>query len=154
MIREEGNSVYFLQNTTFSKKNVHCASILLVVSTFDETLVPKNFISKFNFVGCPGSSLYALSSSGDGVPSFFESIVTNDNTWIDIVKGSHSKGSGFKQVTYKVIAGEYGDISVRAEAESTTKSAPCVMFIWDSSPACKRAIKAMELLGANVKIIG
>ena len=33
------------------------------------------------------------------------------------------------------------------------KSGPYVMFTWDASPACKLAIKEMDILGANVKIV-
>ena len=133
--------------------NVRVAAILAIVAAFAEAFAPTAFSPKFNYVGCRSSSLCASSSSGDDAPSFFESIVTNAKTRIGIAKRSSSEGSGFKQVTAEVIAGEYDDASVRAEAESMTKSAPCVMFTWESSPACKRAIKAMELVGANVKIV-
>ena len=34
-----------------------------------------------------------------------------------------------------------------------TKSVPCVMLTWDTSPACKCSIKAMGLLEVNLKTV-
>merc|ERR1711920_494956 len=32
-------------------------------------------------------------------------------------------------------------------------SAPCVMFTWESSPSCKKAVEAFKTIGADVKIV-
>ena len=97
--------------------NFHVAAILAVVAAFSEALVPTKFVPKFNYVGCQGSSFCVSSSSGDDAQYLFGPIFTNTKTWIDILRKYPSEGSGFKQVTAKVIAGEYDDAYVRAEAK-------------------------------------
>ena len=102
---------------TFLNMNFHVASIFLLFAAFAEALFPTKFGLKFNSVGCQGSSLCVSSSSVDDAPYFFGPIFTNTKTWIEILRKYPSEGSGFKQVTAKVIAGEYDDASVRAEAK-------------------------------------
>mmetsp|Transcript_5875 Transcript_5875/g.10164 ORF Transcript_5875/g.10164 Transcript_5875/m.10164 type:complete len:255 (+) Transcript_5875:22-786(+) len=70
-----------------------------------------------------------------------------------IFTDSLSGGVGFKQTTANVIAGEYDAASVKAELESIIKSAPCVMFTWEASPSCKKAVRAFDIVGADVKYV-
>eukprot|EP00586_Coscinodiscus_wailesii_P013205 CAMPEP_0172506640 /NCGR_PEP_ID=MMETSP1066-20121228/196885_1 /TAXON_ID=671091 /ORGANISM="Coscinodiscus wailesii, Strain CCMP2513" /LENGTH=268 /DNA_ID=CAMNT_0013283755 /DNA_START=23 /DNA_END=829 /DNA_ORIENTATION=- len=70
-----------------------------------------------------------------------------------IVQKSRDEGASFKQIIANVLAGEYDMNAVKVEVLEMIKSAPCVMFTWENSPSCKKAVEAFDLVGANVKII-
>ena len=55
----------------------------------------------------------------------------------------------FKQAVADGIAGEYDVSAVTSAVTKEAASAPVVLFTWESSPACKKALKYLEW--ANVK---
>lgn len=71
-----------------------------------------------------------------------------------IAQESNAAGSSFKQVVADVLAGDdYDKDAVSKSIEDTIASAPCVMYTWESSPSCKQAIAAFEVIGASPKIV-
>lgn len=89
-----------------------------------------------------------------------ELATTSSNSFMDALKvryniaqKSRDEGASVKQVLADVLAGEYDSGAVKAEVEEAIKSAPCVMFTWQSSPSCKKAVEAFDLMGANVTIV-
>lgn len=71
---------------------------------------------------------------------------------LKILKDSQDRGDDFKQTLANMIAGEYDEEEVRLQVNEIIDSAPAVMFSWESSPSCKKAKRALEMTGANVKI--
>lgn len=63
-----------------------------------------------------------------------------------------SDTSDFKQVLANVLAGDYDKDAVRDQVEADRSMAPCVMFTWDSSPSCKKAVEAMDATGFDYTI--
>ncbi|KAG7354974.1 glutaredoxin [Nitzschia inconspicua] len=65
------------------------------------------------------------------------------------------KEYNFKQSMAITIAGDdYDSEQVQQEIRSIVDSNPCVMFIWESSPSCKKAIQAFDRMGdVTVKIV-
>jgi len=83
-----------------------------------------------------------------------ESFLDTIQTRIKIGQESKKAGYGFKQMMADVIAGDdYNEIDISTTIEETISSAPCVMYTWESSPSCKKAIEAFEIINANVKIV-
>ena len=62
---------------------------------------------------------------------------------------SRAAGYNFKQAIADGIAGEYDVSAVTSAVTKEAASAPVVLFTWESSPACKKALKYLEW--ANVK---
>ena len=52
-----------------------------------------------------------------------------------------------------VLAGEYDGAEIQSLIEEQIKSAPCVMFTWERSPACVQAKKAMKLMGILDQVV-
>lgn len=100
----------------------------------------------------PTFTSLASTPSGDG-ESFVGSIVSNVQKSFKIAQDSSSSGSGFKQVIADVLAGEYDAEEVNAKLDELIDSAPCVVFIWEASPFSKKAIAALEVAGADFKIV-
>jgi len=96
-------------------------------------------------------SLDSLSTPED--ESAFEKFVADVRTRTRAAQKSASDGGNFKQVMADFIASEYDADAARSKIEEATKSAPCVMFTWEASPSCKQALRAMELVGADVKVV-
>ena len=71
----------------------------------------------------------------------------------EIAQKSASEGADFKQIIADVLAGEYDAGAVNAKLDELIASAPAVMFIWEASPFSKKAIRAMEMMGADVKVV-
>lgn len=63
-----------------------------------------------------------------------------------------SDTSDWKQVLANVLAGDYDKDAVRDQIEADRSMAPCVMFTWDSSPSCKKAVEAMDATGFEYTI--
>ncbi|OEU23133.1 hypothetical protein FRACYDRAFT_178883 [Fragilariopsis cylindrus CCMP1102] len=83
-----------------------------------------------------------------------ESLLDTIQTRIKIGQESKKAGYGFKQMMADVIAGDdYNENEISNTIEETISSAPCVMYTWESSPSCKKAIEAFEIINANVKIV-
>lgn len=94
-------------------------------------------------------------TSNDNVEaaSFVDTLVSNIKQSAGIVQKSSAAGSSFKQIIADVLAGEYDVDAVNAKLDELITSAPAVMFIWEASPFSKKAIRAMEMIGADVKIV-
>lgn len=58
---------------------------------------------------------------------------------------SRAEGADFKQVVADVLAGEYDAEPIEQQIESEIPSAPVVMYTWEKSPACKKAVQGFEL---------
>ena len=71
----------------------------------------------------------------------------------EIAQKSASEGADFKQIIADVLAGEYDAGAVNAKLDELIASAPAVMFIWEASPFSKKAIRAMEMMGADIKVV-
>eukprot|EP00427_Karlodinium_veneficum_P024071 CAMPEP_0169117596 /NCGR_PEP_ID=MMETSP1015-20121227/30550_1 /TAXON_ID=342587 /ORGANISM="Karlodinium micrum, Strain CCMP2283" /LENGTH=190 /DNA_ID=CAMNT_0009180305 /DNA_START=142 /DNA_END=714 /DNA_ORIENTATION=- len=69
-----------------------------------------------------------------------------------IARDAIQSGLSFKQGLANVIAGEYDPEPVRAEINETISTNPCVMFTWEASPSCKKAVDALDKAGATYKI--
>jgi len=94
-----------------------------------------------------------LASSNDESNSPVDAFLNDIKMRIRIGQESNAAGFGGKQVLADVFAGEYDEIVMTSMIDEEINSAPCVMFTWDSSPSCKKAIEAFETIGANVKIV-
>lgn len=70
-----------------------------------------------------------------------------------IFQASKADGMDTKQSIADAIAGEYDREAVTAEVTAAASSAPLVLFTWDSSPACKKALKYIEETGVSPKIV-
>ena len=85
----------------------------------------------------------------DGDASFLDKVTKTYETF----QKARSDGYDFKQSTAIAIAGEYDTDAIKAEIEEQINSAPCVMFTWEASPACKKAIKYLDVAGAKYKVV-
>mmetsp|Transcript_6991 Transcript_6991/g.8711 ORF Transcript_6991/g.8711 Transcript_6991/m.8711 type:complete len:213 (-) Transcript_6991:80-718(-) len=95
--------------------------------------------------------LYAsnLDESSSPIDSFVEDVKVR----FRILQESNASGADFKQTVANVIAGEYDEASVSKTVEEMIGSAPCVMFTWEKSPSCVKAVEAFDLMGAEYKIV-
>lgn len=92
-------------------------------------------------------------TADDGEASFVDGLVSSIQKSFEIAQKSASEGADFKQIIADVLAGEYDADAVNAKLDELIASAPAVMFIWEASPFSKKAIRAMEMMGADVKIV-
>ena len=99
------------------------------------------------------SSRLASTPSDTEDETFVNSIVTNVQKSVKIARDSSASGSSFKQVIAEVLAGEYDAVAVSAKLDELIASAPCVVFIWEASPFSKKAIAALEVVGADFKVV-
>lgn len=74
-------------------------------------------------------------------------------TALRLFQESKKEGSNFKQAMADAIAGEYDRDAITSEVKSLAESAPIVLFTWESSPACKKALKLLEVTGVEPKIV-
>jgi len=100
------------------------------------------------------SDLNSLSSSSSS--SF--SVIDRVQTRFKIAQESSTAGYGWKQVLADVIAGnEYNENEILSTIDETISSAPCVIYTWESSPSCKKALETLfdviHLNAKNVKIV-
>eukprot|EP00591_Stephanopyxis_turris_P006253 CAMPEP_0195526482 /NCGR_PEP_ID=MMETSP0794_2-20130614/27583_1 /TAXON_ID=515487 /ORGANISM="Stephanopyxis turris, Strain CCMP 815" /LENGTH=148 /DNA_ID=CAMNT_0040657177 /DNA_START=235 /DNA_END=681 /DNA_ORIENTATION=+ len=72
-------------------------------------------------------------------------------TGFRIFRESTAAGDDFKQAVANALAGEYDKEEFRAKLDEITQSAPCVVFTWKQSPFSKKAIKALDVAGAEIK---
>lgn len=71
----------------------------------------------------------------------------------EIFQQSKAEGMPFKQSVADAIAGEYDLAATTADVKSMAASAPLVLFTWESSPACKKALKLLAETGVEPKVI-
>jgi len=123
------------------------------------------FFSVATIVSCGHAFVHPSSSSAFRSASFTTALASsNDNddpsildkiqTSFKIAQESNAAGFGFKQVLADVLAGDdYDKDAISASIEETIASSPCVMYTWESSPSCKKAVEAFETIGADVEIV-
>ena len=70
-----------------------------------------------------------------------------------IFQASKAEGMDFKQSVADSIAGEYDRDATTAEVLTIASSAPLVLFTWESSPACKKALKLIAETGVSPKVV-
>jgi glutaredoxin 3 len=96
----------------------------------------------------------ALQDSSSGTEkASLDGVVDDLKMRYRIFQESQKAGSPFKQSLANVLAGDYNQEAVKAEAMELIQSASLVMFAWENSPSCKKAKEAFETAGANVKIV-
>jgi len=95
------------------------------------------------------SSASSLASSTTDDVSFVDNITQR----YQLFQKSRSEGYDFKQSTAIAIAGYYDEDSVQKKIQEEISSAPVVMFTWEASPACKKAIKYLDIAGASYKVV-
>ena len=96
------------------------------------------------------SRLYSMVPSDENP---FDKFIDNVKMRARIAQESNKAGASPKQTIADVLAGEFDEASVEAKIEEAIASAPCVMFTWESSPSCKKAVEAFKTMNANVKIL-
>ncbi|CAJ1937678.1 unnamed protein product [Cylindrotheca closterium] len=107
------------------------------------------------------TSIFESDSEGDALlptkeeaPPFYEKYVEAAKFRYGLFQKAQGEGYDFKQATACALAGDYDQAAVKAKVEELIQSAPCVMFTWESSPSCKKAIEAFDKVGGvNVKIV-
>lgn len=87
------------------------------------------------------------------VDDVIENIKENVQRKYRIVQESQQAGAGFKQIIANVLAGDYDQAQVKMKIDELIRSAPCVMFTWQSSPSCQSAIKAMDASGLDYTVV-
>ena len=93
-----------------------------------------------------------LASLEEG-PSFVDNFVSSVKNGWETFQSAKEEGYDFKQSVAIALAGEYDEKAVTAKIQEDINSAPVVMFTWEASPACKKAIKYLDVAGAKYKII-
>jgi len=96
------------------------------------------------------SSRSSSSSSSSAFDSFLEGAAAR----LKIVQDSKAAGYSNKQTIADLFAGEYDEDTVRANVIELSKSAPCVIFVWQNSPSCKKAIEKFDMMGVQYKLVG
>jgi len=66
---------------------------------------------------------------------------------------AQQEGRGWKQALAEAIAGEYDRESVKDDVTALKDSAPLVVFLWENSPASKKAVRLLRLSGAEPKLV-
>lgn len=100
-------------------------------------------------VAKPSTSTRLASSAPDEGVSFIDNLTQR----YELFQGAKSEGYDFKQSVAIAIAGDYDEAEVQSKIKESIDSAPCVMFTWEASPACKKAIKYLDIAGASYKIV-
>eukprot|EP00957_Ditylum_brightwellii_P167201 12728460-Ditylum_brightwellii.AAC.1 len=88
-----------------------------------------------------------VGSENSAVDSFVESIKRS----VRIIQDSQAEKADFKQIVANVLAGDYDSASTRKKVEELVASAPCVVFTWEASPFSQKALKYLDIAGAEVK---
>ncbi|KAL3799051.1 hypothetical protein ACHAWO_000972 [Cyclotella atomus] len=85
--------------------------------------------------------------------SFIDNFVNSVTKGYETFQKAKGEGYNFKQSVAIALAGDYDEESVKAKIQEEIDSAPVVMFTWEASPACKKAIKYLDIAGASYKIV-
>ncbi|CAB9528189.1 expressed unknown protein [Seminavis robusta] len=84
--------------------------------------------------------------------TFLEELQEKLQTSLRIVQESQSKGEGGKQILANVLAGEYDADAVNATIDQEILQSPCVMFTWERSPSCVKAVDAFASMGISNQV--
>ena len=98
---------------------------------------------------CVSSRIQLSSTAANSEVSFLDTITKTYETF----QKARSDGYDFKQSAAIALAGDYDADAVKAEIQEEINSAPCVMFTWEASPACKNAVKYLDIAGAKYKVV-
>mmetsp|Transcript_7017 Transcript_7017/g.21004 ORF Transcript_7017/g.21004 Transcript_7017/m.21004 type:complete len:218 (-) Transcript_7017:254-907(-) len=101
----------------------------------------------------PRTTLAAAASSSDSEGSLVDSIAEAVRRSVRIARESSDEGADTKQIIANVLAGDYDAGEASNKIDEFIDSAPCVMFTWAQSPSCKDAVAAMELAGADFRVV-
>ena len=123
----------------FLQSLIGCSSFTTPIST--------THVGPTNHLLHRSSQLASTATADDG--SFLDKVTKTYETF----QKARSDGYDFKQSTAIAIAGEYDAEAVKQEIEEQINSAPCVMFTWEASPACKKAIQYLDVAGAKYKVV-
>ena len=96
-----------------------------------------------------GAARAAVRMQGDEGEGAFQKLQTG----IGIFQASQAEGVGFKQAVADAIAGEFDRDSIASIVLEEASSAPLVLFTWESSPACKKALDLLKETGVEPKIV-
>jgi len=82
------------------------------------------------------------------------SILDKLESALKIAQKSNAEGFGFKQIVADVLAGDDFDAaSIEQDIETTIQNNPCVMYTWENSPSCQKALEAFEVIGCTPTIV-
>jgi glutaredoxin 3 len=124
--------------------------VFVYFSTSGSAFAPRVMIpSPRQQIISPSTPISQLAASADDSPSFMDNLTQR----YQLFQKSRSDGYNFKQSTAVAIAGEYDVEEVQSKINDYIDSAPCVMFTWEASPSCKKAIKYLDIAGASYKIV-
>jgi glutaredoxin 3 len=101
-------------------------------------------------LGLTASTSCGLASSATDESNSFADDMTQR---FQLFQTSRAEGYDFKQSTAIAIAGKYDAVEVQNKIKESIASAPCVIFTWEASPSCKKAIKYLDIAGATYKIV-
>ncbi|KAL7485950.1 hypothetical protein ACHAW6_011548 [Cyclotella cf. meneghiniana] len=90
-----------------------------------------------------------LASTSQDEASFLDTLTQGYQTF----QTARSQGYDFKQSVAIAIAGQYDEQAVQSKIQTHIDSAPCVLFTWEASPACKKAIRYLDVAGAKYKVV-
>lgn len=120
-----------------------CAAIAaLFLPTGQSFSIPPSLTS------IPSSRMILYSEPASSV----DDLVDNIKTRFSIFQRSRESGSSGKQIMADIIAGEYDVDETKKKMEDLIRSAPVVVFTWERSPSCVKALKAFHLMNVNVKV--
>uniref|UniRef100_A0A7S2GQY4 Glutaredoxin domain-containing protein n=1 Tax=Helicotheca tamesis TaxID=374047 RepID=A0A7S2GQY4_9STRA len=85
--------------------------------------------------------------------NIMDSFVEDLKTKVRIIQKARADSASFKQIVADVLAGEYDSAKTREELEELVASAPCVVFTWEASPFSQKALKYLDIAGADIKNI-
>jgi len=128
------------------------ASLALLIVLFLPSLcafAPPHTVVSLRLIPTASTSCGLASSASDGGNSFVDDMTER----FQLFQKSRSEGFDFKQSTAIAIAGKYDAVEVQNKIKEYIESSACVMFTWDASPACKKAIKYLDIAGAKYKIV-
>mmetsp|Transcript_11569 Transcript_11569/g.16200 ORF Transcript_11569/g.16200 Transcript_11569/m.16200 type:complete len:207 (-) Transcript_11569:229-849(-) len=128
-----------------------CALIcLLVICDFSQGFMPSATSPPRSIPFEKSSSACFSEPAGSGIQDSLDNLLDNVKTGYNKFQESRAAGYDFKQNTAAALAGEY-DAEVLAEVKELIGSSPCVMFTWEKSPSCVKAVKYLDIAEANVK---
>jgi glutaredoxin-related protein len=84
--------------------------------------------------------------------SFLEGIQATLKTSLRIAQESRAQGYDFRQLLANVLAGEYDAEPIRKQINQDIQQSPCVMFVWERSPSCAKALQAFEQMGIEKQV--
>jgi len=88
-----------------------------------------------------------------GEATYWDGLKSAAKEKLRLFQASKKEGYSNKQAIADSVAGEYDKEAVTKKVMDMTKSAPCVMFVWKSSPSCKDAVAALDKTGASYTTI-